>query len=480
MTVEEKDDASGYVGSVPAKAVIDLDVSSPTESGSGSHLFVETVSEPIADSRTSELNSQRVRAPRTRLRHGVSIFVVTLVVALASGAIWRVTDSASNSGYSAQVSSYGIVPLNFASSGQIATINVSPGSAVKAGQTLATLDGASANATIARDQAQIKIDQGYINSLTSIATSLSQPGATENSKAALNNYISAAQNSLSEANNEFQDQIAQATTNLSFAKQVLSADQSIYVAQCPNGPVSQTNNLPTAQCIQLADGLAQAQINVNDATSTLLSLQDAQRAAIADASRNLASAQAAEVSSFQSSNNSINIQLASAQATLNADNAKLNQDLASLSTYSIVAPEAGVVSQINGSVGEAVTSSGVPAIIGSAAAAPVSAAGSIFPTSHLESAVGSSTEPLILLKTKDPFRVTALIPESAINSIRIGTTATFTPSVSGTSTVNIKVIQKDAFPLVVGGQALYPVTFALTSTEERGFIQGLTGTVKIR
>jgi macrolide-specific efflux system membrane fusion protein len=93
-----------------------------------------------------------------------------LVVAACLGVVaWRVAEIAAADGRSfpGTVTSSGVVDLNFAKAGQVATISVRAGQPVKAGQVLATEDAAAATAAVTADQAAIEADQASLAELDS-------------------------------------------------------------------------------------------------------------------------------------------------------------------------------------------------------------------------------------------------------------------------------------------------------------------------
>jgi multidrug efflux pump subunit AcrA (membrane-fusion protein) len=93
-----------------------------------------------------------------------------LVVAACLGVVaWYVAGIAAADGRSfpGTVTSSGVVDLNFAKAGQVATISVRAGQNVKAGQVLATEEAAAATAAVTADQAAIQADQASLAELDS-------------------------------------------------------------------------------------------------------------------------------------------------------------------------------------------------------------------------------------------------------------------------------------------------------------------------
>jgi membrane fusion protein, macrolide-specific efflux system len=93
-----------------------------------------------------------------------------LIVAAGLAVVaWYVAQIAAADGRSfpGTVTSSGVVDLNFAKAGQVATISVRAGQNVKAGQVLATEDAAAATAAVTADQAAIEADQASLAELYS-------------------------------------------------------------------------------------------------------------------------------------------------------------------------------------------------------------------------------------------------------------------------------------------------------------------------
>jgi multidrug efflux pump subunit AcrA (membrane-fusion protein) len=239
------------------------------------------------------------------VRHGSSAAATQYRTAAA--ALGTVTQSLSLTG---NLASLGQTDLNFGSAGKVATVNVQPGQAVKAGQVLAALDTSSLQAALTQSQATLASAQAKL--------SLDQAGPTAQSLSQSQASVRTTQSQLQSA----QTALTDTQTNNALAVQQ---------AQAAGGDV-----LAAAKAkAQQSNDQAQAQVN-----SAQVQVQNAQEA--------LAALQQGTTSQQQQMDQS-QVQI----AQINVDSAQK-----ALSQGTLTAPVDGVIGAVNLTAGQSVSSGG--------------------------------------------------------------------------------------------------------------------------
>ncbi|NNN14867.1 MAG: hypothetical protein HKL82_03305 [Acidimicrobiaceae bacterium] len=435
---------------------------------------------PVAEQAKSEPTVEPVRAPATgvhrKRRHYLAILLTLAIAGALAPEAWYYINSLNNSTFPAQISSFGLVPVNFLESGTISQIEVKPGQVVTASSVLATESSSTADALVARDKAQLVADQQHLTQLQSLGTS-----AANGSASALDQQVSAARIALNSASTDYAAALSKAQQNVSFDQSEVSNEQSEYAAQCPSGTTAAGPNLTIAECISLNDALQVSQQNLGAAEELVLSIQASEQLAVSQAQRQLTDAQSSlqlpvigNSASYQSSSD-----VYSAQLEILKDKAQLAADQQSAGSLVLVAGISGTVVQVNGTVGMPVGSSGVQTVTGQGNSVPAAPSFQLFPTSGLQQVNSSSSQPLVVIKTHLPMRAVALLPESDLGKVHLGSQVKFTPSISGLNSINMRVTSIGAFPVISEGSASYAISLAPMNATPRGYLQGMTGTVKL-
>ncbi len=225
--------------------------------------------------------------------------------------------------------------LTFDGSGVITSIKVKLGDHVTAGQTLATIDDSSQQATIKQADLALQAAQSALNKLLQPVDANTLAQAQAQVQAAEGSYTSKA-SSGSNASTIAADQakLQQTQADAAYAETL---------RQQAGGRVPTTDpsyQMALAQLGQATFNVAQAQINLQNAQNSGSSLLSAQA--------NIASAQAkltqTKAGPTQSTIDQAQVAVLSAQTQLDQAKSQLSQTV-------LVAPYAGVIEQINGQVG---------------------------------------------------------------------------------------------------------------------------------
>ncbi len=418
----------------------------------------------------------------SRKRNIIVLSVVGVTAALIAPGAWILAKNSSANNFPAEVSSFGLVPVNFSGSGQVSSLDVKPGDVVKSGQILGTETNPVSNVAVVHDQQILAADQARLSALqalqTSIAANDNSSQASTNASVAAN--IGAAATALRQIQASFDGELAKAQSNLAFTQAALTQAQAVFAGQCPNGTNAAGPTLSLAECIAEQNAVVGLQQTVNSESENVLAIQANQQQANGIAQRSLSDAQnqgliqgaMGSASALEQGN------IISAQADVTKDRAQLLADQAQQGSLILRAPVAGRIVQLNGALGDEVGSSGVLVSTAQASSVPVPKSTQLFSNSGLTQNSSASSVPLLLMRTSQPLRISALIPQGKLNTIHVGQTAEFISSVSGLPNLELKITQIGGFSVVANGIASYPVTLALKSGNTQGYLQGITGTVK--
>ena len=378
-------------------------------------------------------------------RRQLALALVIAAVAVVASIYTVDAATAGDQSYPAVVSTSKVYDLNFANTGKVVAINVKPGQEVTAGEVLATQDLGALDAQLHADQQVVAADQAALQQVD-----VPQLTAAQNEQNAL--QVQQEQTALTNAQAELTGTTGTGTADVAAAQGAVTAAESVaqgdysrYTQACPNGPVAPDASLTgtalvTAQnlfshCQQLQGtsdndqaAVTKAQAQVPVAQAQAMQADNAAQATVnaAQAALDLAQNQG----TLQRAPGSA-ASVAQAQAALNQATAQLAQVQQQEQQATIVAPAAGVVAQVNGSTGENLGPSGVPAYKAPASIQSGQPSGfSLFPTQPTPSGSSSSTgtEPLVEIIGGSQ-QVTAQVPESSIGRFQVGHTASVTFSV---------------------------------------------------
>ena len=180
-----------------------------------------------------------MRARRTRSaqwRRKVSLGVVAVVFVGGGLAIWLTGHTSASPAFRLRAASFGTVrqtvattgtiepgaqaALTFATSGRVATVDVSVGESVSAGQTVASIGTTTLDAQVAQAQAALAADQAKLADDQASAATSEQIAADQASVTAAQAQLADAQQSLSEANLTTPISGVVASENLAVGQQV--------------------------------------------------------------------------------------------------------------------------------------------------------------------------------------------------------------------------------------------------------------------
>ncbi|MDA8373166.1 MAG: hypothetical protein M0Z91_02745 [Actinomycetota bacterium] len=406
------------------------------------------------------------------------------MMAAAAAAIapeaWHLVNAASANSYPAQVSSFGLVPLNFQQSGTLGALDVKVGQRVRAGQLLASESTVTSSALVARDRSAVAADEQRLHVLESLANGAGA-GSAASVAASYQGEINAAEAALTTAESAFTAELASANAQVASLQSQYSTVEGIFRQQCPGGPAAAGPSFSLEQCVQLYDSAQGAEQSLSNARQLVLSIQAQQSIAVAGATKALTDAQDAGAIAAQNPSvaYSYAVDLSAAQSQLAKDQAQLNSDLQIAAAGVLIAPNAGVVAEVAGGVGEQVSANGVGSVAPQGGLSQAQAGNSFLPTQAISQAAVSAFAPVIVLRTSSPLRITALVPQSAIGRVHLGARAEFIPEVHGLAPLRATVLQIGAFPEIANGTAEYAVIFEANGQSARGYMQGMVGTLRL-
>ena len=347
--------------------------------------------------------------------------------------------------------------LNMSTTAPIASIAVRVGQTVKAGQVLASEDTTALNAKLAADQSKLAADQAALQQEAG-GTQAGQLQQLKDQLSAAQQQVTTAQQKLTQTTTTTDASVAGALAQVQTDQTLLAADQQTYqddVTQC-------TSANPPANC---ASDQRQVQVDQGNLTSA----QNAYHQATADQQSQLGSAQAGvnqantAVTSAQAALTAADApatpeQTASLKAQIQQDDSAIAADTAHLSQAVLTAPFDGVVSAINGTVGEVATSQGVrQATAPSTVSQSTSTGIQIFPQGPQSPTTSSPTYAALVSLDSLATKLVVQVPETAIKQIHTGQRAQASlPAVKGT-VLTATVSQIEPTPVTQSGQTYFLV-----------------------
>ena len=315
--------------------------------------------------------------------------------------------------------------LNFANAGQVVEIDVRPGQRVKVGQVLARQNQAPVLDELAATRSDLA------------AVTAEQLALQSGSPRALVQFVAVqlqnAQQQLAVAQRQATDLRSQATLvvqvshlQVQSANQNLAADQQSSASQCGGSASSSAY----CQTLQRDIRIDKQQVSIANAE---LARAEAQGASLNDQALQGINAKQLALSAAQAQQGSPNtaisptvvqsdIQVALARAQ--ADQAKVQQEL---NAMTLTAPVAGVVTAVNGTVGQVAGSQGVAQYSGQASVGAQTNPLQLVPSvSGGSSAGGPVASPLVQLIDSSGWQAIAQVSENDVHSLRVGERATVT------------------------------------------------------
>jgi arylsulfatase len=403
---------------------------------------------------------------KRRLRGARGVVVGTLV--LASGVL--LATAVNGLLLTSPLSATGVVQptldaqLNMPGTGPITSLTAHVGEVVHTGQVLASQDTSALDARLSADQSKLAADQATL--------AAQQAGGQPTQVQQLQDQVAAAQTALSSTQQKLTGTqsttgaaVTSAGAQVATEQALLTSDQQTYQDDIP----SCTSATPPSYCAS-----DQRQVQVDQGTLTAdrnaLAVAVAGQQSQVTGAQNAVNQAAAAVTTAQSalaagSAPGTPQAIASTQATIQLDQAAIVADQAKLAQAVVVAPFDGVVSSVNGSVGEVVSSQGVKQ---AAAPAPLSQGQTtgiqLFPQGP-QTGSGGSSPAFAALITLDSVQnqMVVQVPETSINSVHVGQKASATlPAMPGT-TLEVVVSRIERTPVTSSGQTYFRVDLVTTA-----------------
>jgi arylsulfatase len=403
---------------------------------------------------------------KRRLRGARGVVVGTMVLASAVLLATAVNGLLLTS----QLSATGVVQptldaqLNMPATGPITSLTAHVGEAVHTGQVLASQDTSALGARLTADESKLVADQATL--------AAQQAGGQPTQVQQLQDQLVAARTALSSAQQKLtgtQSTTGAATTSaaaqVSTEQALLTSDQQTYQDNIP----SCTSATPPLYCasdqrqVQVDQGILTADRN---ALAVAVAGQESQITGAQNAVNQAAAAVNTALSALAAGSAPATPQaIASTQATIQLDQAAIVADQAKLTQAVVVAPFDGVVSSVNGSVGEVVSSQGVKQATAPAALSQGQTTGiQLFPQGP-QTGSGGSSPAFAALITLDSVQnqMVVQIPETSINDVHVGQKAKATlPAMPGT-TLAVVVSRIERTPVTSSGQTYFRVDLVTTA-----------------
>ncbi len=415
---------------------------------------------------------------RPRSGHRALWLAMAVVVACAAVVSWfylaRSGEPLTN--LSSQVVNSGEIPLNFSQAGVLSAIKVTPGEKVAAGQVLAVesvpgLAGAVSAAlqAVAGDRQEIQA----LNALLGSVQSSSGTSATE-IQASNSEQLAAAKGQLATAESSFAAAKSAGAAAVNQLNALIASDQAQVASACGGASAGSATCL-SDQHVLLADQASLAQEQ-----ATVASEEAQASSTIATDQRTITDLLASQGVGGGSGNvQSIEADIAAAQNQLTRDESALAEAQAKASSQLLRTPVAGTVVSVDGSVGEAISGSGVSNAAPSGNSVSVQTGLQLFPGSASPSSAAASQAAVAVIAGSRITTLEALVPQAQIGLVKVGDRAIFTPSASGFGELRGRVQQVFPKPTVVGGNLVYEVQ--VTANNNRGsYVDGLTGSTSIQ
>lgn len=338
--------------------------------------------------------------------------------------------------------------LDFTASGRVNAVNVAAGQQVSPGQVLATLDTSSLQAALTQAQATLSSAQAKL--------SQDEQGTTPSSLAQAQAAVNSAQVSLQNSENAYNDTVTVNQASVNQAQAQLAQDQTTAQTDCGASP-------PAAQCP--AD---QQKVNTDEATlaANQAKAQQSNDQAMAQVNAGKVSLQNAQASLSALQQGATSQQIQQDQAQVQIDQIAVNTAQTNLNGATITAPVAGMVEEVNVSVGQQVSA-------GSSASGSNGTGSS--GTGASSSSSSSSTN--IVLTTPGLFQVSGSVSDAQVNEIAVGQPAQVLPAGSQEA-VTGKVTSVAAVATVTSGVATFPVTVTLSGTN-KSLRSGMSASVSV-
>ncbi len=404
-------------------------------------------------------------AHRRRLRGARGAVVAAIVV----GAVLLLGFAVDNFLLANPVSATGVVQpasdaqLNMSTTGPIAAIPVNVGQVVHAGQVLASQDTSALTAKLAADQSKLSADQATLQQQQSGVQS-EQLQQLKDQVTGTEVQLTTAQQKLSQTTATTNASVAAAQAQVLSDQTMLAADQQAYqddAAACVSA-TPPPNSASDQRQVQVDQGkLSNDQNSYRQAQADQQSEVSAAQAAVSQANAAVGSAQAALAVGTAPAAPGI---IAATQALIQQDTANIATDKAHLAQAVLTAPFDGVVSAINGTVGEVATSQGVRQATSPSSVSHSTSTGiQIFPQGPTTQTANSPSYAALVSLDSMQSKLVVQVPETDIHDIRTGQKAQVSlPAIRG-SNLTATVTQIEPTPVSQTGQTYFLVDLVTPS-----------------
>lgn len=399
-------------------------------------------------------------AHRRRLRGARGVLVAAIVVGAAVLLGYAVDDLLLGAPLSVtgEVQPASDAQLNMSSTGPIAAIPVRVGERVHAGEVLASQDTSALNAKLAADQAKLAADQATLSQQQSGGTQTEQLQQLKDQVTTAQLQLTTAQQKLSQTTATTNATVAAAQAQVQEDQNLLAADQQTY----QDDAVACMSASPPANCgsdqrqVQVDQAkLGTDQNNYHQSQADQTSEISAAQAAVNQANAAVGAAQAAlGVGSAPPTAGAI----AATQALIQQDTAAIASDKSRLAQAVLTAPFDGIVSAVNGTVGEVATSQGVRQ---ATSPSSVSHAGStgiqLFPQGPTSQATPTPAYAALIALSSMQNKLVVQVPETDIHNVQVGQKAKVSlPAIPG-SALTATVTQIEPTPVTQSDQTYFLV-----------------------
>ena len=357
--------------------------------------------------------------------------------------------------------------LNMPTTGTVMSIPVHVGEVVRTGQVLASQDTSALDADLAADQSKLAADQATLaqEQAGGLATTVQQ---LQDQVAAAQTALSAAQQKLEGTTATTDAAVAAAQAQIHTDQALLASDQQTYQDDIPEC----TSATPPTSCgtdqrqVQVDEGnltsdqsaLDQAQANQQSELTAAQDSVDQAAAAVTSAQAALAAGSAPATAE----------QIAGTEAAIQQDEAAIASDRTKLADAVVTAPFDGIVTAVNGTVGEVVSSQGVRQATSPQSLPQSETTGiQLFPQGPQSGTSSSPSSAALITLDSIQNQMVVQVPETSIGAIHVGQRATATLPAEPGTTLPVVVSQIERTPVTENDETYFRVDLETVARGDR-------------
>jgi HlyD family secretion protein len=357
--------------------------------------------------------------------------------------------------------------LNMPTTGTITSIPVHVGEDVRAGQVLASQGTSALDADLAADQAKLAADQATLTQ-EQAGPQPAQVQQLQDQVAAAQTALSAAQQKLAGTTSTTDAAVAADQAQIHTDQSILASDQQTYQDDIPEC-ISAT---PPASCgtdqrlVQVDEGnLTSDQSALDQALANQQSELNAAQDGVDQATATVTTSRAALTAGSAPTTPE---QIATTQAAIQQDEAAIASDRTKLAGAVVVAPFDGVVTAINGTVGEVVSSQGVRQATSPQSLPQSKSTGiQLFPQGPQSSTSSSPASAALITLDSVQNQMVVQVPETAIAQVHVGQKATATLPAEPGTTLPVVVSQIERTPVTEDNETFFRVDLETMARGDR-------------